>query len=72
MKIVVTYIDFHWDNYQGARGKLFELNCSFDVPDTLKAVDIFEYVHQQLENKVKTQRPFPQNNKYCIQRVELI
>lgn len=72
MKALVSYVDFHWDNHQGGSGKSFELTCSIEIPDDLIASDFFEYVHKTIGEKVKRERPFEQNEKYSIQKIQVV
>lgn len=71
MKVVVKFVDFHWDNYQGGSGKSFEMTLSADVPEELKAKDFFEFIHNVMNEKIKRERPFQQDNRYSIQRIEI-
>lgn len=71
MKAVVKFVDYHWDNHQGGSGKSFELTLSVDVPDDLKASEFSEFIHKHLQAKVGRERPYQQDNKYSIQRIEL-
>jgi hypothetical protein len=44
MKLLVYYIDFHWDNYQGGSGKNYELRYALDVPSDLAVGNVRSYV----------------------------
>lgn len=72
MKALVKYVDFHWDNYQGGSGKSFDLTLSVDVPDDLKACEFFDFIHKQMDTKVKHERPFQQDTVYSIKTVEIV
>jgi hypothetical protein len=73
MKLIVKYVDFHWDNHQGGSGKSFEFCLTADVPEGLLAVDIFDFIHRKVEEKVQRERLFAQQTgKYSIQSVEIV
>ena len=72
MKVIISYVSFYWDNYQGGSGKSFELSMSLDIPDNMTACNIWEYIHERLLLKVKNERPFQQHEKYSIQKVEIV
>jgi hypothetical protein len=72
VKAIVYYVDFHWDNHQGGSGKSFEFTLSIDVPENLLAVDLFEFIHKRIAERVKEDRPFQQGGRYSIQRVEIV
>lgn len=72
MKIIVYYVDFHWDNYQGGSGKSFEMRFVFDIPQETKACDVINQTLKALDEHVKKERPFQSTDKYSIQRMEII
>lgn len=72
MKALVKYIDFHADNYQGGSGKSFEMTFSFDIPDDLLAVDIFELTHKKIKERSLKTKPFNADSVYSINSVEII
>lgn len=72
MKVIVTYIDFHWDNYQGGSGKSFILKFIYDAPGELRCADLTDRIQRALDDHVNSVRPFSQNNKYDIVQMEII
>lgn len=72
MKALIYYIDFHWDNYQGGSGKSFELVHCVDLKYELTMNDFWEFIHKTIQDRIKTERPFQQTNRYSIQRVEIL
>lgn len=73
MKVLVDYVDFHWDNYQGGSGKSFELTASIDIPDELFVKDLLDAIHNHLKKKIENERPFNQKEtRYSIQRIEIV
>lgn len=72
MKLLVKYIDFHADNYQGGSGKSFEFNSLVEIEDDCKAIDILENVHKSLKKIILNHRPFNTKEAYAIQSVEIL
>lgn len=72
MKVKVHFIDFHWDNYQGARGKTIESSFMIDIPDSLAVGEVIEFISNTSNLTIKRIRPFPQDNHYHVVRVEII
>lgn len=62
MKALVTYIDFHWDNYQGGSGKTVETSISVEISETLTVGDVFEFIHKTVRAHCERYRPFEQTN----------
>ena len=71
MKVLIRYIDFHWDNYQGGSGKTIESSVSLDLPDDLRVDCVFEYIHSRLNSYIEDRRPFKQSEKYTVVSMEL-
>ena len=72
MVVKISYVDFHWDNHQGASGKSFEFSFCLNIPDDLKACDMWEFIHEKLKEKTQKERPFQSKDRYSIQKVELL
>lgn len=73
MTLLVTYLDFHWDNYQGGSGKSFQFNFSFQIEDATPASEIWEVVHKKISEHSNKSRPFNQKGERpTILKVELL
>lgn len=72
MRVLIYYIDFHWDNHQGGSGKSFEMRFSLDIPAETTAAEFKNYVVRNLENHIAEQRPFQQREKASIIKIEVI
>jgi hypothetical protein len=72
MKVIMHYVDFHWDNYQGGSGKSFEMRFIYDVPDEMNANNIICSATKALQEHIMGSRPFTQKNSYSIQQMEII
>jgi len=72
MKVLIKYIDFHWDNYQGGSGRTVESSYKVDVPDDIRSDSIYEYLHQRLLTYIESRRPFKQQNKHTVVSMELL
>ena len=72
MKVLIYYVDFHWDNHQGGSGKNYEMRYSLDIPDEIPVVSIRKYCTDKLADLVEKQRPFIQDNSCSINRIEII
>ena len=70
MKVLVNYVDFHPDNYQGGSGKSFEFEVMIEIKEP--CTDVWDEIHSQLKLIVKRQRPFEQGSIYAIQKVTLL
>lgn len=56
MKLLVKYVDFYNDNYQGASGKIFEFETMIEIKEPVE--DVWAEIHRQMALIVKGQRPF--------------
>ncbi len=72
MNILVKYIDFHWDNYQGASGKIIESQVLIDIPGDIKVIQILGELYEQLDLYIKERRPFPSKEKYTVKSIEVV
>jgi hypothetical protein len=72
MRVLIKYIDFHWDNYQGGSGKSFEMKHSVDVAEETKSKDVYDFILCELDEHIGNERPFKQTNSYHIKSIEII
>ena len=72
MKVRVKYVDFHWDNYQGASGKSFEFYYTLVLPLDLEASDIKDYIFTETTEHAIKNRPFRQDEKIAIQEIQIL
>ncbi len=72
MKVKITYVDFHWDNYQGGSGKSFEFLIFITIPDETLVGAIYDLIMSKLEEKIIRERPFKQDNKWSVTRIEVV
>lgn len=75
MKLLVEYIDYHPDNYQGGSGKSFEFKRVIEVDDEMKASEILPHVRSRLSEIAIEDRPYsPRSENYrpAIQRIEVL
>ena len=73
MKVLVKYVDFHWDNYQGGSGKSFKFKTIIEVDDMTRAGDIHDVVKSSLLEFLQKQRVFCQGNEMpAIISVEIL
>lgn len=73
MVLLIKYIDFHWDNYQGGSGKSFEFTISRSVPDNVLGVDLWSFVHDKVKEHARAAKPFNnENDTYIINKVTLV
>ena len=75
MRILVQYVDFHPDNYQGGSGKSFEFEAMIVIPEEVLACDVWEEIHKQLEKICSNNRPYNsknEKNKPAIKKVILL
>jgi hypothetical protein len=72
IKIIIYYIDFHWDNHQGGSGKSFEMRFVYEAPVNMFLRDLKDRACIALSDHVKNSRPFQQDNQYSIQRMEIL
>lgn len=73
MRFRIKYIDYHWDNYQGASGKSFEMHFGLSVPNNVEIGNLKEYICNALLMHVNEQRVFKnQDNKPSIISIEIV
>lgn len=73
MKFLIKYLDFHWDNHQGGSGKSFTFTILFEVPDAIRADQMWEAIHLAVKSHSDKTRPFNQRDeRYRILSVELL
>lgn len=72
MKVLVHYIDFHWDNHQGGSGKSFELQCFVECPAEITAGGVDEFVAKKVLQRCGAQRTFQQNNLPEITKMQIL
>lgn len=72
MKILVKYVDFHWDNYQGGSGQSFNFSTLIEVSDELEISDLLAEVYQKLGEACEKNRPFRQQQSCAIQSIEIL
>lgn len=73
MKLLVKYVDFHADNYQGGSGTSFEFEAMIEVKEPCE--DVWDEIHRQMGLIVAKQRPFKikeESNFPVIQKVILL
>jgi hypothetical protein len=71
--LLITYIDFHWDNYQGGSGKSYTLNIKTEIPDNVLVGGLWSLVHEKVKAHSEKSRPFHQKDqRYVITKVEMI
>jgi hypothetical protein len=72
MKVLVYYVDFHWDNHQGGSGKSFEMRYTLDIPGYVMVESLRDYITNSLSEHVAKQRPFRQHEAASITRIEIV
>jgi len=75
MRVLVKYIDFHWDNYQGGSGQTVNSSVVIELQDSLYVREVFDEIHSQLKAHILVRRPFPQDRdlfKTTIVSMELL
>jgi hypothetical protein len=72
MNVLIYYIDFHPDNYQGGSGKSFEMRYSLTIPNDILVGEIKEYILNKLSDHVRNQRPFGHDVNASIITIEII
>ena len=72
MTVLVKYIDFHWDNYQGGSGKSFHIQHIINVAEDIYSQNVHDYILKKLDEHIGNERPFQQNNSYSIISIEII
>ena len=75
MRVLVKYIDFHLDNYQGGSGQTVNSSVVIEIQDSLWVREVFDVIHSQLKLHIEQRRPFPQNRdlfKVTIVSMELL
>jgi hypothetical protein len=72
MKVFVSYVDFHWDNYQGGSGHSIDARVVVDIHESLLVRDVYGFVHNAVLDHVLKRRPFNQTNRHTIVLMELV
>lgn len=78
MKVLVNFIAFYWDNYQGGSGRFSETHLLVEIEDAVCAFQIWEKIHDKIKEHLKKVRPFDQTvysknqSEYSITKVELL
>lgn len=75
MTVLVRYVQFHPDNYQGGSGKSFEFTTVVEIPDSTLVSDVWQVIHARLTDKYAMQSPFQVPNhgpSYAIQSAEIL
>lgn len=74
MRVLVNYVDFHSDNYQGASGKSFEFKTLIEVPRDVLAENVKDFVLEELDKITRAQRPFTvqHESKFVVQSMEIL
>lgn len=71
MKVLVHWVNFHPDNYQGAQGASFEFKTLLSIPDGMEARDVQEFILKEINIKSQDSTPFEQDRRFSVQRIEL-
>lgn len=53
MKVLVSFVAFHPDNYQGASGKSFPHKLLVEIPDDLKISEVSNYIYETVWKAAK-------------------
>ena len=74
LKILVEYVDFHSDNYQGGSGKSFEFTTIIEVSADLKGHEIKALVIDRVNGLAQSRRPFlvKHDSNPVITRMEIL
>ena len=72
MNILVNYVSFHPDNYQGGSGESFEFTLMVRVPDSVLACQVVNLVTEQVEERASSESPFNQDHKIAIQSMTIV
>lgn len=78
MKLLVYFIAYYWDNYQGGSGKYVESKLLVEIDNNVVAYMVWEKVHDKIKLHLKSVRPFDQTaysknqSEYSITKAELI
>jgi len=78
MKLLVYFIAYYWDNYQGASGNYVESKLLVEIENDVAAYMVWEKVHDKIKMHLKSSRPFDQaiysktQSEYSITKAELL
>lgn len=78
MKLLVYFVAYYWDNYQGGSGKYVESKLLIEIDNDVPSYMIWEKVHDKIKSHLKTARPYDQSfytkiqAEYSITKAELI
>lgn len=72
MKVKVLYIDFHWNNHQGGDGTSFEMSVVIDIPASILAGEIKQFIADSVQEAARSARPFTQYEKATIVQMEIL
>lgn len=78
MKLLVYFVAYYWDNYQGGSGKYVESKLLVEIDDDTSASFIWEKVHDKIKAHLKLSRPYDQSaysktqGEYSIIKAELL
>jgi len=74
MKILVHYVAFHPDNYQGGSGKSFEFRKLVEVPEGTLSQAVENYIGQAIAEQARQQTAYNDvyDFKVAIQKMELL
>jgi len=50
MNAIVKFISYEWDNYQGASGKVVEIERVINLPDDMKISNVRDFVTGEISN----------------------
>lgn len=78
MRVLVYFIAFYWDNHQGGSGKYFESTILVNIDSDVKALEVWQIIHNKIQDHLKIKRPFDQTfytknqGEYSIVKAEII
>lgn len=78
MKILVNFMAYYWDNYQGGSGKYVEHTILVVIQDHRKVDEVWEEIHKEIKFILKAKRPFDQSiyskeqKEYVIIKAEFL
>jgi hypothetical protein len=72
MKVIVKYVAFHPDNYQGGSGKSFEFYGIVEISDEIKVSEVKLFIEQQIYQQGLARSPWNQDFKVSIQSMEIV
>jgi hypothetical protein len=72
MKVLVKYVAFHPDHYQGGGGKSFEFTHLLEIPDHININEVKSYIENSIYEHSISQAPWTQDFKVAIQSIQLL